>query len=184
MSLALSTIKNFEKNNISEANTFAFEKSYCYYRLGKLTAARKILQSNSFDPKMILLLAQVLYKLGEYSSALGFFERLYSDHSFDREQLEVNILACKSQLNQDHSGLKFESFDSAYNFALTKLTCKGVKTSQEFIEKCIELHGQDSGSDGDRINAEIVSICAIMTESKENWPEANFLLRKLKTSKQ
>ena len=132
---------------------------------------------------MTLLLAQIFYKSGNYSEALLIFENLLSNQIFEKEQLEVNILACKSQLGHDYSSTwNQKNFDTVYNLALTKLSCEEIKAVKDLVHKCHELLEDDIQSNGDRINAELLSICTMMMENKKCWPEANFLLRKLKTS--
>ena len=165
---------------------FAFDEAYCNYRLGKFISALNSIKE-SVDPRSELLKAQILYRLERFEESANIFESLIKSEQFSVEELQVNLTAARSQNqgNEDLSQLassSFDSFDSMYNLALIKLASKDFKGAEQLANECYDKFVFDENvNQADIINSQLLAICARMND-KNNWPEAEFLLRKLKTS--
>lgn len=184
--LALSTIK------MNKQFGFIFEKAYCSYRLGKFISALNLLESTEkLDSKSKLLKGQIFYRLERFEEASTIFEHLIESEEFPIEELQINLSAARSQLAFKNSPSSQElsqvppvepSFDSVYNMAIYKLASKEFKEAEQLAFECCEKFSSDENvSQSDLINAKLVAICAGMND-KNNWPESEFLLRKLKAS--
>lgn len=177
--LSLSSIKMSLKCGIS-AQDFSFEAAYCLYRLGKFQAAFRILET-SMNPEHVLLKAQCLYRLERFSESAEIFDALKNSQSFQIAELDVNLLAVMAQSGQTIEHVpSLINFDLVYNVALVYLNSKQLGLAEQYASDCAEFTNQDDVSSGDLINSQIVSICALLA-SDANSPEAEFLLRKLKT---
>lgn len=153
------------------------EKAYCLYRLGKFTSSLNLIEKvNNDDEQLKLLKAQVLYRLERFDEAAEIFERIQNN---DSEELKVNLLAAKGQAGQNYEMITNpdSSFDLKYNLALTKFFSKDFKASEILAADC---QSSESTSIADLVNSKLLSICSLMA-NKENYPEADFLLRKLRT---
>lgn len=163
---------------------FKFEEAYCNYRLGNFISALNILsKSNPLDSKSKLLLGQVFYRLERFEEAADIFQELIDSEEFPIEELEVNLLAARSQTKaQCQFDLSGYSFDVIYNYSLTKLASNDFALAEQLANESFEKFSHEENvSQTDLINAKLVAICALMNDSR-NWPESEFLLRKLKTS--
>ena len=176
--LALSTIKMAHKRGLNGG--FLFESAYCLYRLGKFLSALNLIEKSKIDSRSKLLKGQILYRLERFDEAADIFNNLLKIGEFPSEELQINLFAAKAQagLNSDE---KVESFDSAYNLALIKLNSNDKKSVESLVDNCEKYFVNENTSQSDLINLKLVSICVLMS-NKDNWPEAEFLLRKLKTS--
>lgn len=177
--LALSTIKMAHKRGIPQSNS-VFESAYCLYRLGKFLAALNLIEKSRIDSRLSLLQGQILYRLERFDEAIEIFDNLIKTGEFTSEELQVNLLASKAQAGINSNEM-VDSYDSTYNLALVKLANNEFKAAEQLIKDCqkyLENEGDDK-SQNDSINLKLIEICAMMGE-KNNWPEAEFLLRKLK----
>lgn len=173
--LALSTIKMAHKNGLPK-NAFVFESAYCLYRLGKFLSALNLFEKLSkIDSRMKLLKGQIFYRLERFDKAVNIFKSLIKTGEFSFDDLQVNLLAAKAQAGIN-SNEKVDSYDSKYNLALVKLANNEFKASEKLVK---ELETENVNQ-SDSLNMQLVSTCAMMGD-KDNWPEAEFLLRKLKT---
>ena len=162
---------------------FGFDEAYCNYRLGKFISALNSIKE-SVDPRSELLKAQILCRLERFEESSNIFESLIKSEQFPVEELQVNLMAARSQNqgNEDLSQLASSSFDSMFNLALVKLASKDFKGAEQLATECYDKFAFDENvNQADIINSQLLAICARMND-KNNWPEAEFLLRKLKTS--
>lgn len=174
--LALSTIKMAHKNGLPK-NAFVFESAYCLYRLGKFLSALNLFEKSSkIDSRMKLLKGQIFYRLERFDEAVDIFQSLIKTGEFSKDELQVNLLAAKAQAGIN-SNENVDSYDSKYNLALVKLSNNELKAAEQLVN---ELETENI-SQSDSLNMQLVSTCAMMGD-KDNWPEAEFLLRKLKTT--
>ena len=178
--LALSTIKMAHKRGIPQSD-FVFESTYCLYKLGKFLSALNLIEKSRIDSRLKLLQGQILYRLERFGEAVEIFNSLIKTGEFSTEDLQVNLLASKAQAGINSSE-KVDSYDSAYNLALVKLSTNEFKAVEQLVNDCekyLENEGYNQSHQSDLINLKLISTCAMMGE-KDNWPEAEFLLRKLK----
>lgn len=178
--LALSTINMARKNGLS-SDAFVFESAYCLYRLGKFLSTLNLIEKSKIDSRLLLLKGQALYRLERFDEAVEIFKSLLKTDEFSAEELNVNLLAAKAQAKIDHDGAIEPSFDSTYNLALIKLATNDFEAAEKIADDCEKFLESGIASQNDLINSKLVSTCALMAE-KDNWPEAEFILRKLKTS--
>jgi tetratricopeptide (TPR) repeat protein len=176
--LALSTIKMAHKRGFPKS-AFVFESAYCLYRLGKFLSALNLIEKSKLDSRLNLLKGQILYRLERFEEADEIFNNLIKTDEFSNQDLQVNLLAAKAQAGIN-SYEKVDSYDSAYNLALVKFANNEFKATEQLVNECEKFLELESVSQSDSINLKLISICAMMGE-KTNWPEAEFLLRKLKT---
>lgn len=168
---------------MNKALDFTFDEAYCNYRLGKFISALNSI-NESVDPRSELLKAQILYRLERFEESANIFESLIASEKFPVEELQVNLMAARSQkqVNEDLNQLVSDSFDSMYNLALIRLASNDFKGAEQLANECYNKFAFDENfNQADIINSQLLAICARMND-KNNWPEAEFLLRKLKTS--
>ena len=188
--LALSTIKMTKRKEILSNKTglttdFTFESSYCLYRLERFPAALKIIQESKISNNRIeLLKAQILYRLERFEESAEIFQKLLQSNQCPSQELQVNLLAAMSQARINFD-LEFfnqneHSFEISYNLALLKYFSKNFKAAGKYADNCDYFACNEDTSPSDLINAQLVSICSLMSD-KYNWPEAECLLRKLKS---
>lgn len=162
-------------------SSFVFEFAYCLYRLGKFLSALNLIEKSEIDSRLNLLKGQILYRLERFQEAVEIFNNLIETDEVSNKDLQVNLLAAKAQAGIN-SNEKVESYDSAYNLALVKLANNEFKATEQLVNECEKFLELEDISQSDSINLKLISTCAMMGE-KDNWPEAEFLLRKLKTLK-
>ena len=168
---------------------FNFDEAYCNYRLGKFISALNVLNKlNRLDSRSKLLKGQIFYRLERFEEAADIFEELIGLEEFPIEELKVNLLAARSQIKGNttssdfHESSNIDSFDLIYNSALFKMASNDFKSAELLANGCFDKYVHDENvSQSDLINAKLVAICALMND-KCNWPESEFLLRKLKAS--
>lgn len=167
------------------SDLFKFEEAYCNYRLGKFISAMNILSKLNpldIDSKSKLLQGQVFYRLERFEEAADIFQHLIDSEEFPVEELEVNLLAAQSQIKNHQDKSNGNSFDFLYNSSIAKLSSNDFIAAEKLANECFEKFAHNENvSQSDLINAKLVGICALMNDSN-NWPESEFLLRKLKTS--
>ena len=163
--------------------SFKFEEAYCNYRVGKFISALNVLKKlNRLDSKSKLLQGQILYRLERFEEAASIFEDLIKTEEFPIHELEINLLAARSQILGQEQFLKGDSFDFVYNSALVKLASNDFEGAEQLANECYDKFALDENvCKSDLINVQLLAICAAMND-KNDWPESEFLLRKLKTS--
>lgn len=160
---------------------FLFESAYCLYRLGKFESSLNVIScSKERDPRFKLLEGQALYRLERFEEAAEIFQNLLQAGDFPAEELQVNLLAAQSQAKLPTDFVDPKSFDATYNLALAKLSTGNFKEAERLATASGIFSLDENTCPSDMINAQLVTICS-MIPSKDDWPEAECLLRKLKT---
>lgn len=168
-----------QKRLVYLKESFVFESAYCLYRLGKFDSSLNTICSKAdSDPRFRLLRGQALYRLERFEEAAMIFQSLLENGDFPAEELQVNLLAAKSQAKLPTDSMECKSFDVSFNLALAKLLTGNFKEAEDLATDCEQFSLDENTSSSDLVNAQLVCICAMMA-SKENWPEAECLLRKL-----
>lgn len=124
-----------------------FEKAYCQYRLNDFAGALKTLK-NVTDPghREQELLAQVLYKMEDYSACLDVYTGLIRNSEDDLgDEREANMLAviAAAKFWEDadigEPTVRDDTFELCYNYACLLMAKGDLEEAQVKLEKAEEL---------------------------------------------
>ena len=176
------------KKRLDIKSSFALEEAYCLYRLGKFTSSLNLIEKEGDckDDRFQLLKGQVLYRLEQFKEAADIFESLLNSNNgeFGVDELKVNLLAASAQAGINSGQLpevEIRSFDKFYNQALVELSSSEYKKAESLATDCEAFGYDENVRPTDLVNSKLAAICASMNDPK-NIPEAEYLLRKLKSS--
>jgi signal recognition particle subunit SRP72 len=144
-----------------------FEKSYCYYRLGRLDEAKETLESTEDSLRKKELMSQILYRLESYEKCFDMYKEVIKgsidDYDNERQTNLAAICACLSLVgsNKQTPNLPVDSYEMAYNGACI-LAAKGEYAKAEVLltkaeELCVEILKEDGLSD-EEIDEELAII--------------------------
>ncbi|KAJ8317050.1 hypothetical protein KUTeg_004954 [Tegillarca granosa] len=147
-----------------------FEKAYCEYRLNRTQEALATLRTvENPDYRIKELLAQVLYRLEEYSECYELYRDLIknSEDDFDEER-ETNLSAVLASLqlwdeqNMDDPGLKEVSYELCYNMACYLIGKNDLVGAEKKLRKAEALCKKSFDDDPDITEDEIEEELAII----------------------
>ncbi|XP_065071058.1 signal recognition particle subunit SRP72-like [Rhopilema esculentum] len=156
----LDVILSIERKGIIE---LPFEKAYCQYRLNDLTAALKTLKDiENPGLRERELLAQVLYRLEDYSACFELYRDLIKNSQDDLgDEREANFLAVvaaakfwKGQ-NIGEAPDRDDTFELCYNYSSLFIAKGDLDKAQKKLEKAEDLCRKSLQDDPDLTEEEL-----------------------------
>eukprot|EP00112_Aurelia_sp_Birch-Aquarium-sp1_P018323 Seg4357.1 transcript_id=Seg4357.1/GoldUCD/mRNA.D3Y31 product="Signal recognition particle subunit SRP72" protein_id=Seg4357.1/GoldUCD/D3Y31 len=156
----LDVIQSIERKGILD---LPFEKAYCQYRLNDLKASKETLENIS-EPGLREkeLLAQVLYRLEDYSSCLEIYKDLIKNFQDDfGDEREANMLAviAAAKFWKDaeigEASSRDDTFELCYNYACLLVAKGDLEMAQKKLEKAEDLCRKSLQEDPDLTEEEL-----------------------------
>ncbi|WAR22360.1 SRP72-like protein [Mya arenaria] len=179
---------NKDKNMQSNVR---FEKAYCEYRLNRTQEALSTLRAggDNLDNRCKELLAQVLYRLEEYSECYDLYRDLIKNcqDDFDEER-ETNLSAVLASLQMwdgkemDSPEVRDNTYELCYNHACCLIGQGDIKGAEQKLRQaeamCKESFADDPDVGEDEIDEELAIIrvqLAYLLQRQGRVSEANTL---------
>ncbi|XP_062518352.1 signal recognition particle subunit SRP72-like [Corticium candelabrum] len=161
------------KSHRKHSEELCLEKAYCHYRLNNLQEAKRLLESMTNRTSVHNeLLGQVLYRLENYDSSLGFYKDLIR-HSQDEygDERRANMSAAlvgQLSVSPDHweenvaSQLSTDTYELCYNRACMLLYQQHHTAAEEMLQKAEDLCRKSLQDDPDVVEEDIEEELAVI----------------------